>query len=274
MSDSNRYIKKEIGAFDGPEATLFVYTERLHVDSFFERLRKTLEKGLSARCSELGWKVLRGSGILHLISKWYERRLLAIQKGVGFSVKEKLDFIPVKGRFGPEVDTLWVRTRERFDLAIERSMAYLNWKFVDQPHTTYQRFYVYEKGEIKGLVILRMGSAPEAPVGIIAEVFSTNSSLELARAQIAFALECLRSQGAMGVYCASSLPEYQAALVELGFLRVSTERMVIFDRKDVADALKQPCSALLSKGDHDWDVFPLASHLSFSEVIRILRTAG
>ena len=172
MSDANRYIKKEIGAFDGPDAALFVYTEKLHVHSFFERLRKALEKRLSARASELGWRVLHGSGIFHLISKRYERRLLAIQKDVDFSLEEKLDFIPVKGRFGSEVDTLWGRTRERFDFAVERSKAYLNWRFVDQPHTTYQRFYVFEKGMIKGLVIFRLGSAPEAPVGIIAEIFS------------------------------------------------------------------------------------------------------
>ena len=118
-----------------------------------------------------------------------------------------------------------------------------------------------------------MGSAPEAHVGIIAYILNINSSLELARAQIAFALEWFRRQGAKGAYRASSLSEYQTALVEQDFLQFSTERIVLFDRKNLADALKQPCSALLTKGGQDWNVLPRASHFSFSEVLGILRTA-
>ena len=177
---------------------------------------------------------MRFTGLFQLVSAACQSLLRAKQKRPTVIKPTGLDFRPIGGRFGREVDELWDATRERFDLAVERSSAYLNWKFVDQPHTNYKRFYVFEKGMIIGLVVLRMGSVPEAPVGIIAEIFSINPSLDVARAQVAFALECLRRQGAIGVFCASSLSEYQTALVELGFLQVSTERMVFFDRKGVA----------------------------------------
>jgi hypothetical protein len=269
MAPVIRAIKKKIGGIDGPEASLYVYTERLDTERLFEASKMRLKKNLGSLGGTL-WSSLLVTGFLQLVSNWYGYRLRRLHRPKEVSSSIALEFKPVEGRFGPEADEMWDRARRRFDFAVERSSTYLNWKFVDQPFISYQRFLTYEKGRPVGVVIFRLGSPPEPPVGIIAEIYSINSSLDISRAQIAFALERLRHQGAIGVFCANSLPEYQTALLDLGFLRVSKHSMVIFDRKGYINALKQPCSALLTLGEQDWDEFPRVSHLTFSEVLRIL----
>jgi GNAT superfamily N-acetyltransferase len=73
----------------------------------------------------------------------------------------RIGLTPVDGgirtvnRFDDGVSTLWERVAAQFAFAVRRDAAYLNWKFVDAPHVTYQRAVIQKNGTTAGYVIIR-----------------------------------------------------------------------------------------------------------------------
>ncbi len=60
-------------------------------------------------------------------------------------------------RFGPEMDEFWEKARDRFPFMIERTSAYLNWRYLDHPSAGYEAFYLTRKDDrqILGMTVVR-----------------------------------------------------------------------------------------------------------------------
>jgi GNAT superfamily N-acetyltransferase len=56
-------------------------------------------------------------------------------------------------RFDASFDKLWARLAPRFDVAVRRDAAYLQWKFVSPPHVRYAIAALYRDGEAQGYVV-------------------------------------------------------------------------------------------------------------------------
>ncbi|RPI30379.1 MAG: hypothetical protein EHM70_14035 [Chloroflexota bacterium] len=162
--------------------------------------------------------------------------------------------------FGPEIDTLWDKVSPHFYAIIQRDQAYLNWKYGSQPHVMYIKCIARKNQEVSGYIILRVGKPPERKVGIIADIFVEPKDRATLRALLAFALRYFKTERVKDVVAATTVKEYQACLLELGF-KLSGEAVPMFHSKlegmDVA-AITQPGAWFFSKGDHDWDQFPLS----------------
>jgi hypothetical protein len=59
--------------------------------------------------------------------------------------------------FNEEATDLWEQVKDRYSLAVRRDAKYLNWKFVDQPHINYQKYLVYKKTSLCGILVFRLG---------------------------------------------------------------------------------------------------------------------
>ncbi|GAB4580928.1 MAG: hypothetical protein Fur0022_36730 [Anaerolineales bacterium] len=151
-------------------------------------------------------------------------------------------------RFGPEADALWQRLSPHFTALIRRDAEYLNWKYVDQPHVQYER-YISEQG----YVIFRRARPPERNVGLILDVFANPADTATLRALLGHAIVQLQAQGIAYLQAASTLPAIQQILTAWGFKPTKTVTPMI----RATGAIPQT-GWLLSKGDHDWDQFPLA----------------
>jgi GNAT superfamily N-acetyltransferase len=62
--------------------------------------------------------------------------------------------VPLR-RFDASFDALWRRVAPKFDLAVKRDAAYLQWKFLSAPHVRYSVAAVRQEGETQGYVVYR-----------------------------------------------------------------------------------------------------------------------
>jgi hypothetical protein len=72
-------------------------------------------------------------------------------------------------RFDPSFDRLWARLAPRFDLAVRRDAAYLQWKFVSPPHVRYSIAALYREGEAQGYVVYRHTREPRGKVTLLVD---------------------------------------------------------------------------------------------------------
>jgi hypothetical protein len=166
--------------------------------------------------------------------------------------------ISAVGRFGAEMDAFWAELAPSFPAAVRRHAAYLNWKYVDQPHMDYHRFVARRQDKVVGCVILRQGRPPEPNVGVLAELLADPGDEPLVHALLAHAVAHLRRLGVKSILAASSLPSYLAAYRRFGF--VDTQEIVAVWHRSGPAAAWPPVESegwFLGMGDHDWDQYPL-----------------
>ena len=199
-----------------------------------------LSRVCKARCVAVGLAIP-----LNLL-KWL-RDLLPSLEGMRTMTTERVEC------FGEDIDHLWSRLAPHFPVIVERSAAYLNWKFTEQPDMKYDIFVARRGQTVCGYVITRTGIPPEARVGIIADLFAAPDDHIAIRRLLVDATQHLRRAGVNGIIAASSVPEYVVQFAQQGF-NITREIVPMFRSK------KWPVSAsgwFMSMGDHDWDQYPL-----------------
>jgi GNAT superfamily N-acetyltransferase len=67
-------------------------------------------------------------------------------------------------RFPPELTSLWEGLALRFEFAVRRDAAYLNWKYVDAPHVRYCVAALRRAGAVDGYVVYRHVQEPRGRV--------------------------------------------------------------------------------------------------------------
>jgi GNAT superfamily N-acetyltransferase len=72
-------------------------------------------------------------------------------------------------RFDASFDRLWARLAPRFDVAVRRDAAYLQWKFVSPPHVRYMIAALYREGEAQGYVVYRHAREPRGKVTLLVD---------------------------------------------------------------------------------------------------------
>jgi hypothetical protein len=72
-------------------------------------------------------------------------------------------------RFDASFDRLWARLAPRFDVAVRRDAAYLQWKFVSPPHVRYAIAAIYRDGEAQGYVVYRHTREPRGKVTLLVD---------------------------------------------------------------------------------------------------------
>lgn len=173
--------------------------------------------------------------------------------------------------FNEEATGLWEQVKDRYSLAVRRDAKYLNWKFVDQPHINYQRYLVYKKASLCGILIFRIGKDPELPIGIISE-FYTNQNMKVLREMLDFAVTSLYKQGALMIQCSGSTDERSSILKSLGLIPIRKDLSSFSFIGNNADNLQQKALKgdwLMGLGDHEHDEYPRISHPSLYDLVKI-----
>jgi GNAT superfamily N-acetyltransferase len=170
-----------------------------------------------------------------------------------------IEFKPVE-RFGEEADQLWAKLSHCFYAVVKRDAQYLNWKYVDQPHTDYARITAWKDGEICGYVIVRRTRPPERDMGIIADVFVDPQDEPGLRSLWLYAVRYFEALQVKDILAATSVQAYQDCLHDLGFNQVKGGYPMFHCKDGSPECVqaREPGAWFLSRGDHDWDQFPLA----------------
>lgn len=72
-------------------------------------------------------------------------------------------------RFDDSFTVLWERLKPRFDLAVRRDAAYLNWKFATAPHVRYTMAALVREGQPAGYAVYRHVHEPRGRVTLLVD---------------------------------------------------------------------------------------------------------
>ena len=72
-------------------------------------------------------------------------------------------------RFGEEFTLLWKRVASKYDFAVKRDAAYLNWKFVEPPHVRYSMVALRRGADLHGYAVYRHTREPRGKVTLLVD---------------------------------------------------------------------------------------------------------
>ena len=165
--------------------------------------------------------------------------------------------------FPASVDNLWRDLAPRSGLAIRRDAAFLNWKFRDQPLADHDRYLLYRRGTLCGYSVLRVTRPPESPMVVLVDMMVDDTDAAALDAALRFTFDRARARAITEVRGAASAPMYRAAYERNGLAPIAQTTPMIGCRPgtSAASAIEGARQWFLSKGDHDWDQYPLADRI-------------
>ena len=189
------------------------------------------------------------------LSRPIAARLTARDRKQDSAIPSHTDYqIQALTSFDEIFDVLWTRISGHYTALVRRDAAYLAWKYGRQPHIDPEILLALNGAdEPSGYLVVRQTRPPERSAGIILDLFSAPGDSGCIQSLLAHAIRHFRARGVTTLRAASSQPELQKALQAAGFKpHGQTVPMVRTD-------IELPSAGwLLSKGDHDWDQYPLA----------------
>lgn len=265
MSEANKKIKLQINGSLGPECILFIHFASFnHKNQYFSIYTK-IKKVIPSFLAHLSTALLYPLVIVAFYwLRQKQKKASSENYNHVYNLKEK------NAHFGREADIFWSEVRKRYNFAVERNSKYLNWRYASIPWCTFYSLEVRDKWNcILGQAIYRMTDEPEHEVGIITELMDKEADVEMLKVLVLEARDRLIKRGAKQVFIASSDTTHHKAIKKAGFLEISKNNLVYHYRKNLA-LFNSETSVLLTKGDQDWDQYPLARELSTLKTILIL----
>lgn len=266
-SNSSVYIKKKLSYSSRAVNVVYLHVRRLDGKSLFSDLARYLKFADNASLFNLCCSFRLPALLSVFLSIFFRIRQRSASGSDTFKARinfERIDRFPI------EADDLWKQIERRYALAVRRHSEYLNWKFVDQPHTSYQRYLVHDEAGLCGVLVFRRGLHPELPIGIISE-FYTNRDAKVLRQMVEFAVDELYSQHCIMIRCSSSTLERTEVLSSLGFFPIHKNLSTFSFRSDNAAVLTKIALGgdwLMGLGDQDRDEYPETSHPSLQDLLQ------
>jgi GNAT superfamily N-acetyltransferase len=167
-----------------------------------------------------------------------------------------LRFEPID-RFDASIDEIWASHAASI-AGVPRTHEHLNWRFVDCPQLTYERFLVTLQRQRVGYIVLRRSEAVELRQGFIVDALLHAGSSALWPNLFRLAFNHFGNDFASVEAAASGL-ETSQALRNSGFFRTKSYTPTIVCRdRDLLRELQHVRNWFFNKGDHDWDQIHLA----------------
>jgi GNAT superfamily N-acetyltransferase len=268
MTDAARAIRKKLGCREGSKVSLLYRTDHILPLPLSQDIGHAVKSRFSLNEHFIN-RIVRQAGLSKACCRFLKQRIQRKQgrhKALQEAPDLTLEFVT---RFDDRADALWAAIRSRYTFAVERSSAYLNWKYFDQPHMTHQCFYVRDNGSVKGILVIRQGTPPEHVIGVICECYLGDPDPANYAWLIQKAITQLMEQGAAGIWIATADREIEGIFRGQGFLQIRQATMMMHFTEGVgtdADIFARP---LIGKGDHDWDQFPNLRQPSLKQFIKL-----
>lgn len=256
MTSTNKHIKiKKLGAKEGPAATLCIRSLSLSAQI------RALQHRLRSRF--LVCTVLAMGGLMERVGRAY-----GWLKGPRFYSATVRVKGPSPAEFEGEEDALWDRTASRYGFAVERHSRYLNWRYRDQPWAQHKCIRAYKgNNELVGLAVFRHAVECSPSVGVVTELFDEHGDAGVLAALLKKAEESLEKMGAAQVQVAVSEPVAYALIRARGYWSVETRPLVLNVPDNWVNSIDTETTALLGKGDQDWDQYSRARFYDYGVLL-------
>jgi GNAT superfamily N-acetyltransferase/predicted GNAT family N-acyltransferase len=268
MTHISRAIEEKVGYRKGAAVSLLYRTAHFLTLPLYKQIGSALHRNFGGK--ERSWEsVAKQTGCSKACCWILKKMIQARQRHKMVPSGSPTYTIELVTRFDEQADALWTVVRSRYTFAVERSSAYLNWKYFDQPHMSHQCFYLREHGSVNGILVLRQGTPPEHNIGVICECYLSEPDPAKYTWLIEKAITKLTEQGTAGIWAATADRKLEEIYRKLGFLRIRQAKMMMHIRNtewNHSDIFARP---LIGKGDHDWDQYPNLRQPSFGQFIKL-----
>jgi len=206
------------------------------------------------------------SDIAPILGKIIHKSLaIKFEKRVKTVNNSDLNFIKIN-KFNFVTDRIWKESRRQYDFCVERYSAYMNWKYCSQPYTEYKKYIITNNEKNIGVLIYRLGTKPEPNVGIIAELYFTNDSKKFLIQSLIFAITEMKKDNVEMIHYASADTKMHKSILSIGF-KLIRQQYPIIHIKNQTDIVQKINTAHISRGEQDWDQFPLANVVSLKNLL-------
>lgn len=255
MSEANRNIKKRLGSIEVESVKLFKRRLCLTPKYIYDLLR--LKKEHNSKIAELLLKIICPFKLQYILIFFFN---IIISFYSHFFIKDRdcgSTEISEVERFGDEIEELWEKTQNNYDIIVKRDCSYLNWKFTDQPSVKYHSFIAKRKGEIEGYMVLRISEPPELMTGHIIEIYTAKDDSETFTDLLLYAINHFKQNKVPIVEYATTIQNFKEIIRKYGFKQNGTLIPLFYtkNRLSCEDIVRETACWFLSKGDHDWDQY-------------------
>lgn len=128
-------------------------------------------------------------------------------------------------RFDNSISTFWERVRNRYPITIERTQEYLNWRYADNPLTSYHHCIARDGNDIKAFAILRIEEVRRdgKPIGVqAARLIDFVSDEEAERFMLMQVIKFCRGRNIDFMDYFTSGNFHDEALADVGFINGDT----------------------------------------------------
>jgi GNAT superfamily N-acetyltransferase len=174
-----------------------------------------------------------------------------------FRRPRNLDIVPVE-RFDERADRFWKRAASTAPIICIRDRAFLEWRFLSRPGSSYSVFGAMRGNDLVGYIALSMDERPYKRLGIIEDLLVVGDEPDrhlIMDALIEKGVSFLGGQGAEQVNTFMLHRSYRQRLKRMGFFRFPSDYVIVarsFKPDITREHLCVPDNWFLSIADTDW----------------------
>ena len=137
-----------------------------------------------------------------------------------------------RGRFGrsasrcgastPSFTALWEKLADRFDLAVRRDAAYLNWRYIEPPHVRYSAVALKRQGEVHGYAVYRHKHEPLGRVTILVDLLTHPDDVSGVKTLLRWVDRAARAEDSDKVRCYALHGSFRRVLRRNGYFGVKS----------------------------------------------------
>jgi hypothetical protein len=128
---------------------------------------------------------------------------------------------PVR-RFDASFTALWERLADRFDLAVRRDAAYLNWRYIEPPHVRYSAVALKRQGEVHGYAVYRHKHEPLGRVTILVDLLTHPDDVSGVKTLLRWVDRAARAEDSDKVRCYALHGSFRRVLRRNGYFGVKS----------------------------------------------------
>ncbi len=128
---------------------------------------------------------------------------------------------PVR-RFDAAFTTLWEKLAGRFDLAVRRDAAYLNWRYIEPPHVRYSVVALKRQGEVHGYAVYRHRHEPLGRVTLLVDFLADPDDVSGIKTLLRWVDRAARAEDSDKVRCYVMNGAFRRILKRNGYFAVKS----------------------------------------------------
>ena len=146
--------------------------------------------------------LIKPLGLLYFIKKFFKNQKEASASGdenVDYSIPPKTElqkniFIKQLHSFEEDYDLIWKKAVKKIGVCVDRSAAYMNWRYVEKPGEQYAKCGIYIDDQLKGVIVFTIKNKHDGRIGYIMELIYEEAFAEVGVMLLKYATKVFKTE--------------------------------------------------------------------------------